>query len=156
MSASYTTAQGNTKLYTCHIWQKVSGRTQILNPLSEARDQTHNLMVTSRICFPCTITGTSTKNFFFFFFFFLLSIFTVVETKTEGKSLNIYLLIHLKNNQNWEFSCDAGWRSSIVTLSTWVTAIVRARALARKLPRAMGMAKKKTNKKTKKQNPNPQ
>ena len=30
----------------------------ILNPLSEARDRTHKLMVTSRICFCCTTTGT--------------------------------------------------------------------------------------------------
>ena len=31
----------------------------ILNPLSEARDQTHNLMVPSRSCFHCATTGTS-------------------------------------------------------------------------------------------------
>ena len=31
---------------------------QILNPLSEARDQTHNLMVPSQIHFHCTTTGT--------------------------------------------------------------------------------------------------
>ena len=31
---------------------------QILNPLSEARDQTRNLMVPSRICFCCATTGT--------------------------------------------------------------------------------------------------
>ena len=32
---------------------------QILNPLSEARDRTHNLMVTSQIHFCCATTGTS-------------------------------------------------------------------------------------------------
>ena len=31
---------------------------QILNPMSKARDQTHNLMVPSRIHFHCTTTGT--------------------------------------------------------------------------------------------------
>ena len=31
---------------------------QILNPLSESRDLTHNLMVPSQICFCCTMTGT--------------------------------------------------------------------------------------------------
>ena len=36
---------------------------QILNPLSEARDQTHNLMVPSRICFHCTTTGTPVTLF---------------------------------------------------------------------------------------------
>ena len=30
----------------------------ILNPLSEARDQNHNLMVPSRIWFHCTMAGT--------------------------------------------------------------------------------------------------
>ena len=31
---------------------------QLLNPLSEARDQTHNIMVPSQIHFHCTMTGT--------------------------------------------------------------------------------------------------
>ena len=34
-------------------WQR-----QVLNPLSEARDQTHNLVVPSRIRFHCATTGT--------------------------------------------------------------------------------------------------
>ena len=32
---------------------------QILNPVSEARDRTRNLMVPSRICFCCTTTGNA-------------------------------------------------------------------------------------------------
>ena len=35
----------------------------ILNPLSKVRDQTHNLMVPSQICFCCTTMGTLQKNF---------------------------------------------------------------------------------------------
>ena len=35
-----------------------SRQLQILNLLSKARDQTHNLMVPSRNCFHCTTTGT--------------------------------------------------------------------------------------------------
>ena len=35
-----------------------SRQRQILNPLSEARDRTHNLMVPSRINFCCATTGT--------------------------------------------------------------------------------------------------
>uniref|UniRef100_A0A4X1VDC6 Uncharacterized protein n=1 Tax=Sus scrofa TaxID=9823 RepID=A0A4X1VDC6_PIG len=35
-----------------------SQQRQILNPLSEARDRTLNLMVLSRICFRCAMTGT--------------------------------------------------------------------------------------------------
>ena len=31
---------------------------RMLNPLSKARDQTHNLMVPSGICFHCAMTGT--------------------------------------------------------------------------------------------------
>ena len=38
----------------------------ILNPLSEARDQTCNLMVPSRIRFCCAITGTP-QNYYFKF-----------------------------------------------------------------------------------------
>ena len=35
-----------------------SWQCQIHNPLSEARNRTHNLMVPSQICFCCTKTGT--------------------------------------------------------------------------------------------------
>ena len=35
---------------------------QILNPLSQARDRTDNLMVPSRICFCCATTGTPILN----------------------------------------------------------------------------------------------
>ena len=37
---------------------------QILNPLSEARDQTRNLMVPSQIRFPCATMGTPRLNIF--------------------------------------------------------------------------------------------
>ena len=37
----------------CSLWQH-----WILNPLSKARDRTHILMDTSRICFCCTMMGT--------------------------------------------------------------------------------------------------
>jgi len=42
-------------------WQR-----RILNPLSKARDRTHNLMVPSRIRFHCNMTGTPTFSFFYF------------------------------------------------------------------------------------------
>ena len=40
-----------------------SGQHQILNPPSEARDQTHNLMVPSQICFYCATIGTPNIQF---------------------------------------------------------------------------------------------
>ena len=40
-----------------------SQQCQILNPLSEARDQTHKLMVTSRVHFRCAMTGTPVVMF---------------------------------------------------------------------------------------------
>ena len=51
---AYTTAtemQDLTRVCNLHhsLWQR-----WILNPLSEARDQTRNLMVPSQICFCCT------------------------------------------------------------------------------------------------------
>ena len=41
-------------------WQR-----RILNPLSEARDGTLDLMVPSWICFHCAVTGTSDFGFFY-------------------------------------------------------------------------------------------
>ena len=41
-----------------------SRQLRILNPLSEARDQTRNLMVLSQVHFCCATTGTSKKIFF--------------------------------------------------------------------------------------------
>ena len=40
---------------------------RILNPLREARDRTHNLMVPCRICFRCTTTGTPLRNYLYYF-----------------------------------------------------------------------------------------
>ena len=52
-----------------------SWQCRILNPLSEAMDQTFNLMVPSQIHFPCATTGTPKNHFLSFFlpFFSLLS-----------------------------------------------------------------------------------
>ena len=56
-----------------------SWQPQILNPLSEAGDQTHNLMVPSWICFCWATMGTPRvvlKILFFFLFFFFLAVST--------------------------------------------------------------------------------
>ena len=70
--ATVTTMQDLSHVCNLHhsSWQQ-----QILNPLSEARDQTCNLMVPSQIRFCCTMTGTPPLFFLipvlFVFFVFL-------------------------------------------------------------------------------------
>ena len=61
---AYTTATAT--LDPSCVWdlRHSSWQRWILNPLSEARDPTHNLTVLRRICFCCTTTGT--PIFFFF------------------------------------------------------------------------------------------
>ena len=55
---AYTTATATRDLSgVCNLCHS-SWQCWILNPLSKARDQTHNLMVPSRICFHCAMTGT--------------------------------------------------------------------------------------------------
>ena len=59
----YTTATATWDLSRiCNLHQS-SRQHQILNPLSEARDQTRNHMVPSRIHFRCTTMGTPTHPF---------------------------------------------------------------------------------------------
>ena len=55
---AYTTATAT--LDPSHVWDLHLSSQQrgILNPRSEARDRTCNLMVPSRICFHCSTTGT--------------------------------------------------------------------------------------------------
>ena len=55
---AYTTAIATEDpSHVCNLHHR-SQQYQILNPLSEARDRTRNLMVPSWICFCCTTTGT--------------------------------------------------------------------------------------------------
>ena len=63
---AYATATATTIPDPSHIcdlndssWQR-----QILNPLSEARDRTHNLVVPSWICFHCATMGTPKSELF--------------------------------------------------------------------------------------------
>ena len=56
--AAYTTAAApGVTSRVCDLHHS-SRRCWILNPLSEARDQTHNLMIPSQIRFHCTTMGT--------------------------------------------------------------------------------------------------
>ena len=55
-----TATQDPSHIYDLHhnSWQ-----CQVLNPLSEARDRTHNLMVPSQIHFRCTMMGIPEAEF---------------------------------------------------------------------------------------------
>ena len=55
---AYTTAIATWDLSCVCNLPHSSRQCQILNPLIKARDQTHNLMVPSRIVFRCAMTGT--------------------------------------------------------------------------------------------------
>ena len=59
---AHTTATWNLSR-VCDLYHS-SWQRQIPNPLSEARDQTHVLMVTSWIFFCCATIGTPYKNSF--------------------------------------------------------------------------------------------
>ena len=61
---AYVTATATQDLsHVCNL-QQSSWQHRILNPLSEARDRTHNLMVPSQMWFCCTMMGTPLLNFF--------------------------------------------------------------------------------------------
>ena len=59
---AYATATAIRDLSRVRNLHHSSWQRRILNTLSEARDRTHNLMVTSWICFCCTI-GTPVFKF---------------------------------------------------------------------------------------------
>ena len=65
---AYTTATAMQNLnHVCNLHHS-SQKCQILNPLSEVRDQTHSLIVPSQIHFPCAMRGIPTALFFSFRF----------------------------------------------------------------------------------------
>ena len=60
---AYNTATAIADLSCVRDLHHSSQQRWILDPLSKARDRTHNLMVPNRICFPCTTTGTPRNGF---------------------------------------------------------------------------------------------
>ena len=71
---AYTTATATQDLsHVCHLHHS-SWQLQILNPLSEARDQTRNLVVPSRIPFHCATMGTPWACILYFIFLVVLFI----------------------------------------------------------------------------------
>ena len=84
ISATYTTAHGNS-------W--------ILNTLSEARDQTRNLMVPSQIHFHCTMSGTPTVFLFckkFHLLYYRSLCFTLSYTLERLETLMLVSLWKIK------------------------------------------------------------
>ena len=65
---AYATAPATSNLSRICDLSHSSQQRRIINPLTEARDQTHNLTVTSRIHFHCATTGTPTIAFNVFLF----------------------------------------------------------------------------------------
>ena len=60
---AYTTDTAMQDLsHVCDLYHS-SQQHQILNPLSEAKDQTYNLMDASQICFYCATMGTPKSTF---------------------------------------------------------------------------------------------
>ena len=49
--------------HVCDLYHSCSRQHWILNPLNEARDQTHNLLVPSQIHFHCATVGTPPLSF---------------------------------------------------------------------------------------------
>ena len=58
VESEYVTATATQDLSLIRDLHPSSQQHWILNPLSEARDQTHILMNTSQICFHCATVGT--------------------------------------------------------------------------------------------------
>jgi len=93
---AYATAMPDPS-HICDLHHK-SWQRQILNPLSEARDWTHNLMVPSQIRFHCATMGTPLWDFwrdsntglvFCLFVCFLTNVtpsWALLERKPQGKS----------------------------------------------------------------------
>ena len=62
---TYTTATAMQDLSCVFNLHRSSRQCHILNPLSKDRDQTHNLMVSSRIHFCCAMMGTPQQKTYF-------------------------------------------------------------------------------------------
>ena len=73
----------------CHLYRSSQQR-QILDPLSKARDQTHNLMVPSRLCFCCTTTGTPLSVFLSLCFLYFSS--RILQTRMDKMKRFWYFL----------------------------------------------------------------
>ena len=71
--ATATATEDPSHIYDLH---HSSRQRQILNPQSEARNQTRNLMVPSRICFHCATMGTPVFFLIFIYLFVSLRYFS--------------------------------------------------------------------------------
>ena len=81
VAGAYTTATATPDQSRACSLHHSSWQCRMLNPLSEARDQTHNLMFSSRIGFCCSTMGTPA-------FYFL----TVILSKAYGGVSRGYMI----------------------------------------------------------------
>ena len=108
---AYTTATATADLsHVCDLHHS-SWQCRILNPLSEARDQTLNLMVPRQIRFFCNTTGTPWQKYFcttFFFFPETLSCVSLSPFKFYTPDFYMKLTLYTKLlYQKWtDFRAD--------------------------------------------------
>ena len=88
---------------------------QILNPLSKARDQTHNFMVPSRICLHCATMGTPVNHVIHFAIMLFFSFRFPVPYLKLNMLLNILNLIQISFSLN--FKCASTCTYTCVSLA---------------------------------------
>ena len=88
-----------------HIWDlhHSSRQSQILNPPREARDRTHNLMVTIQICFHCATMSTPQTKYFLKKFYGGGVDLRCVNFCCVAKWLNyIYSIFRVRYSLSWD------------------------------------------------------
>ena len=90
----------------CNLYRS-SWQRWILNPLSEAKHRTHNLMVASWICFCCTTTGTLSLFLFkHFCAWFVLKLLQSIRESHCPLVLAIVIFYVKKKSENWSPASD--------------------------------------------------
>ena len=128
------TATAKQKLSLICSLHHSSWRRRILNPLSEARDQTRILMDTIRVCFCCAMTGTpshyflypsrnislfSPQDFFFFYSLFYFSDLTKFpKISPVTSSWDVMVPIRLSELISWRSLALITVSSTFLT-ATW-------------------------------------
>ena len=97
IAAAYTTATTMPDPSRVCDLHHTSRQCWILNPLSEARDRTHNLMDPSQIRFCCAMTGTPYVWFFEKLWLLQLLHHSRIDFISQGQLHNLRVLVQNKN-----------------------------------------------------------